>query len=262
MAWRRIARLLGIYKIYENILEREVKRHEVPRHIGFILDGNRRWARKHRLPPWLGHKAGADKVDEVLDWCYDLGVETVTLYVLSVENLKRRSREEISALLGLIEDKVDDLLSTKRLEKRGVRFKVIGRADMLPQSLREKLALLEERTSRFNKRYLNLAIAYGGRNEIVDAAKKIAEEVARKNISLGDVDEELFEQYLYTGGLPHPNPDLVIRTSGEVRISNFLLWQIAYSELFFLDVYWPEFRRIDLLRAIRAYQKRQRRFGA
>ncbi len=262
MAWRRIARLLGIYKIYEDVLERDIKKHDVPRHIGFILDGNRRWARKRKLPPWLGHKAGADKVDEVLDWCYDLGVETVTLYVLSVENLKRRPREEVSALLGLIEDKVDNLLSTRRLERKKVRFKVIGRLDMLPESLREKLVALEERTAPFNRRYLNLAIAYGGRNEIVDAAKKIAEDVVRNKISLHEINEELFERYLYTGDLPHPNPDLVIRTSGEVRISNFLLWQIAYSELFFVDVYWPEFRKIDLLRAIRTYQKRQRRFGA
>lgn len=261
MVWRSLAKLVGVYRIYEKMLEREVARGPVPRHIAFILDGNRRWARSRGLPPWLGHRAGANNVEEVLDWCYDLGVETVTLYVLSVENLLRRPREELDALLGLIEEKVDEMLATGKLEKRGVRFRAMGRLEMLPRSLREKLERLEERTSGFDSRYLNLAIAYGGRNEIIDAVRKIASEAARGALQPEDIDEGVFERYLYTGGLPNPYPDLVVRTSGEVRISNFLLWQIAYSELLFLDVYWPDFRRIDLLRAIRVYQKRNRRYG-
>ncbi len=261
MVWRSLAKLVGVYRIYEKMLEREVARGPMPRHIAFILDGNRRWARSRGLPPWLGHRAGANNVEEVLDWCYDLGVETVTLYVLSVENILRRPREELDALLGLIEEKVDDLLATGKLEKRKVRFKAMGRLEMLPRSLKEKLERLEERTSGFDSRYLNLAIAYGGRNEIIDAVRKIAFEAARGALQPDDIDEGVFERYLYTGGLPNPYPDLVVRTSGEVRISNFLLWQIAYSELLFLDVYWPDFRRIDLLRAIRVYQKRNRRYG-
>jgi len=234
MVWRRLAEIAGVYRIYEKMLEREVARGPVPRHIAFILDGNRRWARSRGLPPWHGHRAGADNVEEVLDWCYDLGVETVTLYVLSLENLERRPREELGALLALIEERVDAMLSSRRLEKRGVRFRPMGRLELLPPELREKLRLLEARTSGFDSRYLNLAIAYGGRNEIIDAVRKIAEEASAGRLRPEDIDERLFERYLYTGGLPNPYPDLVVRTSGEVRISNFLLWQIAYSELLFL----------------------------
>jgi len=252
---------LGVYHLYEKVLEREVKGGPVPSHIAFILDGNRRWARRRNLPPWLGHKAGADLVERVLDWCYELGVTTVTLYVLSTENIARRPRDELEKLLEIIEEKVEWLLETGKLEKRGVRFKALGRIELLPPSLVGKLRTLEERTSRFSGRYLNLAIAYGGRDEILDAVRSIAEEVAEGRLNPAGIDDAVFKKFLYTGDLPHPDPDLVIRTSGELRISNFLLWQIAYSELFFIDVYWPEFRRIDLLRAIRSYQKRKRRFG-
>ncbi|MHB9303215.1 polyprenyl diphosphate synthase [Thermofilum pendens] len=260
--WRRLAERLGVYRLYEYLLDREVRGGEIPRHVAFILDGNRRWARRRGFPPWMGHRFGAEKVDEVLDWCYDLGVVTVTLYVLSTENLERRSKEELENIFGILREKIDELASSEELHRRQVRVKFIGDIKRLPVDIQEKMRELEERTRSYNKRYLNIAVAYGGRHEILEAVRQIAVEVRSGRLSPEEIDEKLFAKYLYTGDEPHPEPDLVIRTSGEVRISNFLLWQIAYSELVFLDVYWPDFRRIDFLRAIRTYQSRQRRKGA
>lgn len=260
--WRSLAKALGIYRLYQKILENEVRSlGNIPEHVAFILDGNRRWARLNNLPPWIGHKYGAEVVDKVLDWCYELGIKTVSLFVLSTENLVKRDPREVKQLLKIIEEKLDEALNSDKFDKRKVRFKAIGEIDLLPPSIREKIRQLEERTKKYNKRFLNIAIAYGGRREIVDAVKKIIKDAKEGKIDENSFDENMFGRYLYTADLPQPEPDLVIRTSGEVRISNFLLWQIAYSELVFLDVYWPEFRKIDLLRAIRIYQKRQRRFG-
>ncbi len=260
--WRSLAKALGIYRLYQKILENEVRSlGNIPGHIAFILDGNRRWARLNNLPPWMGHKYGAEVVDKVLDWCYELGIKTVSLFVLSTENLAKRDPKEVKQLLKIIEEKLDEALYSDKFDKRKVRFKAIGEIDLLPSSIQEKIRQLEEKTKKYNKRFLNIAIAYGGRREIVDAVKRIIKDAKDGKIDENSFDENMFGKYLYTADLPQPEPDLVIRTSGEVRISNFLLWQIAYSELVFLDVYWPEFRKIDLLRAIRTYQKRQRRFG-
>lgn len=259
--WRRVAEKLGVYRIYEWLLEREVKRSSIPRHMAFILDGNRRWASARGFPPWLGHRFGADRVEDVLEWCYDLGVSAVTLYVLSTENLKNRPREELEHIFELLERKIEEVESSGKLKKREVRVKVIGDVSLLPERLREKIERLEKSTRMYGKRFLNIALAYGGRREIVDAVKKITRDVCSGKLSINDIDEDLFSRYLYTGNIPFPEPDLVIRTSGEIRISNFLLYQIAYSELVFLDVYWPDFRKIDLLRAIRTYQSRKRRWG-
>jgi len=257
-----ILKLIGAYKLYEKWLERMVRRGEIPSHIAIIMDGNRRWALERGLEPWLGHRAGADKVDEVVRWCISLGIKVLTLFVLSTENFKKRSRRELEELFRLLKEKALKYLDNEILRKHGIRIKVIGRKWLLPDDLRSILEELEERTKGHDNLIVNLAIAYGGRAEITDAARKLARDVAAGIIRLEDVDEELLGKYLYTADLPFPEPDMVIRTSGEERISNFLLWQSAYSELVFLDVYWPEFRKIDLMRAIRTYQTRVRRFGA
>lgn len=257
---RKISRILGIYKVYEKVLEDEVRKEVLPSHIALILDGNRRWARNKKLPTWIGHKYGAKKVEEVLDWMLELGIKIVTLYVLSTENLKR-DKKELEKLFNIISEYLDRAINSETIERYNVRVKAIGNLNLLPKRIRSKINRLEEKTAQNNKRFLNIAIAYGGRLEIVNATRKIASDVIKGKIKVEEIDEKLFEKYLFTSHLPHPSPDLVIRTSGEERLSNFLLWQSAYSELIFLDIYWPDFRRIDLLRAIRTYQKRHRRFG-
>jgi len=260
MLIRRLLRLLGAYRIYEHVLEREVKENPMPKHIAFILDGNRRWAVSKGLPRWAGYDLGARKAEEVVEWCFEIGVKVVTLYVLSTENIAKRRREELEKIFEVIKNYAKKAIREGRLKKMGVKVKVIGLKELLPRDVREWLERLEKETENNNKYYLNLAVAYGGREEIVEAAKALARDVVEGKVDLNEVSEDVFNDYLFTSGLP--NPDLVIRTSGEARISNFLLWQVAYSELVFLDAYWPEFRRIDLLRAIRTYQKRHRRFGA
>lgn len=260
---RRGAAALGFYVLYEKILENEVNAAGgLPSHVAVILDGNRRWAREEGVPLEKGYEEGARRVEDFLKWCYDLGIKTVTLYALSTENIARRRREEIDLLLNIMRKYLERERRENELVKRKVRVKAIGWVELLPHDIATALKELELRTRAFNEKFLNIALAYGGRAEIVEAAKRVAEDVSKGIIKLESVDEQLFERYLQTAHLPNPYPDLVIRTSGELRVSNFLLWQIAYSELVFLDVYWPEFRRIDLLRAIRIYQARSRRFGA
>lgn len=250
----------GVYTAYEKWLAQQVKGNPMPEHVGIILDGNRRWAWEKSLKPSEGHTVGAKVGEEVLDWCLEYGIKTLTLYTFSTENFDRPS-EEVSAVLKIVEEEAEKLRKDKRLHSQHVRVKALGRIDLLPEGLRNVLTELENETKDYDGHFLNVAIAYTGRAEIVDATKKIAEDVHQGNITLQDIDEDTFRKYLYTAHLPNPNPDLVIRTSGEERLSGFLLWQSAYSELVFVDVYWPEFRRIDFLRAIRLYQRRSRRFG-
>jgi tritrans,polycis-undecaprenyl-diphosphate synthase [geranylgeranyl-diphosphate specific] len=257
---RGILKSIGIYKLYEKWLLNQVKKLSMPEHIAVILDGNRRWALEHSLPLFDGHAHGAKVGKTFLEWCIDLNIKTVTLYVFSTENFQR-PKEEVENIMKIIEKEALELSNDKRLHKNRVRVKAIGRVDLLPQSLREILKKVEESTKDYKDHYLNIAIAYGGRAEIIDATKKIAEDIKNDKLKPEDIDEELFMNYLYTAHLPNPYPDLIIRTSGEERLSGFLLWQSAYSELCFLDVYWPDFRKIDLLRAIRTYQRRKRRFG-
>jgi len=252
--------ILGIYKIYEKWLQHQIKDQKKPEHIAIILDGNRRWARESGLEPWMGHYYGADKTKEVLKWCLDLGVKSVTLYAFSTENFQRPP-EEVENIMKIFREKLEEVLKSEDIHRYKVKVKVIGRINLLPHDLQEMIRKVEEETKDYDEHYLNLAIAYGGRAEIVDATKKIAQKVALGELSPEEIDERVFEQHLYTAFLPKQDPDLIIRTSGEERLSGFLLYQAAYSELCFLDVYWPEFRRIDLLRAIRTYQKRSRRFG-
>ncbi len=257
---RGLLRLMGIYKLYELWLKQQIKDGKMPEHVAVILDGNRRWARQRGLPPWAGHEEGAKKVEEFLQWCLDLGVKTVTLYAFSTENFNRKP-EEVREIMRIIREEAERLLDDERIHKHRVRVKVLGRKDLLPEDVKKALEEAEERTKEYDQHFLNLAVAYGGRAEIVDAMKKIAELVKKGELKIDEIDEKTVERCLYTSHLPKPDPDMIIRTSGEERLSNFLLWQSAYSELIFLDVYWPDFRKIDFLRAIRTYQKRHRRFG-
>jgi len=251
---------VGAYKLYKKWLWQQVKNKPLPSHVAVILDGNRRWAKGRRLPPWFGHREGARKVEDLLDWCLKLGIKTLTLYVLSTENLQRPV-EEVNAIFKIAEEELRRALTDRRIHENGVRVKALGRVELLPEGLRSLIKELEASTSNYNSHFLNIAIAYGGRTEIVDAVKKIAESIEGGKLRASDIDEHVIEKHLYTWFLPNPYPDLIIRTSGEERLSGFLLWQSAYSELVFLDIYWPDFREIDLLRAIRTYQTRQRRFG-
>ncbi len=251
---------LGVYRIYEKWLFEQIKSQPKPEHIAIILDGNRRWAQNHSMDPNVGHYYGADKTEKVLRWCLDLGVKTITFFAFSTENFSRSSGE-VKELMSLFEGKLQEILEDEDIRKYKVRVKAIGRISQLPEDLQGMITKVEEATKDYDQHFLNLAIAYGGRAEIVDAAKDIAQHIVDGTLSPNEIDEEVFEKHLYTSYLPKQDPDLVIRTSGEERLSGFLLYQSAYSELFFLDVYWPEFRLIDILRAIRTFQKRKRRFG-
>ena len=257
---KRFLSIIGVYKLYEKWLWYQVKNGEKPEHIAIILDGNRRWASANELNPWLGHEKGAETVEQLLDWCEKLGVKFTTLYTFSTENFKRSSRE-IEEIMRIAEEKFRKLLTDERIHRNKVHVKVIGRVNLLPENLQQLIADVEKSTADYDNQFLNFAFAYGGREEIVDATKTIAEKVKNGELDLNDVDESTFEQHLYTSHMPKQDPDLIIRTSGEERLSGFLLWQSAYSELCFLDVYWPDFRLIDLLRAIRTFQRRKRRFG-
>jgi len=255
-----ILRSIGVYRLYESNLNSQIEEGPIPGHIGIILDGNRRWAQNHRLTVDLGHTQGADVVERLLDWCHEIGIKSITLYVLSTENLNRSS-EEVAELFRLIEERLRRLLTDERIYKYKVRVKGIGKFDLLPPEMREILDEVEKKTASFEGHFLNIAVAYGGRTEITDSVKDIAMEVKKGTLAPEDITEETISRRLYTSHLPNPEPDLIIRTSGEERMSGFLLWQGAYSELVFVDVFWPAFRYIDLLRAIRTYQKRRRRHG-
>jgi tritrans,polycis-undecaprenyl-diphosphate synthase [geranylgeranyl-diphosphate specific] len=253
-------RAIGAYAIYEKWLDGQVRKQLIPEHLGIILDGNRRWAIARSGIEYDGHRYGAKTSERFLEWCLDLNIKTITLYVFSIENFNRPKRE-VDTIFGIIEEEGRRLLKDQRLHQNQVRVKALGRVDLLPKGLQEVLREIEDATESYDKHYLNIALAYGGRTEIIDAARKIAGDVGKGSVTPEEIDEQFFMKYLYTAHLPNPYPDLVIRTSGEERLSGFLLWQSAYSEFCFLDVYWPEFRRIDLLRAVRTYQKRKRRFG-
>jgi tritrans,polycis-undecaprenyl-diphosphate synthase [geranylgeranyl-diphosphate specific] len=257
---KKILSVIGAYKLYEKWLWVQVKNGAKLEHIAIILDGNRRWASENELNPWLGHKKGAETVEQLLDWCEKLGVKFVTLYAFSTENF-RRSPQEVEEIMRIAEEEFRKLLTDERIHRDKVHVKVIGRVNLLPQSLQRLIADVEKTTKDYDNRFLNFAFAYGGRAEIVDAAKMLAEKVRDGELKLDDVNESMFEKHLYTAHMPKQEPDLIIRTSGEERLSGFLLWQSAYSELAFLDVYWPDFRLIDLLRAIRTFQTRKRRYG-
>jgi len=266
--FRFVSRPLGklIYGFYENWLYAQISEGPMPKHIAIIPDGNRRWARSQGFDVNIGHEVGYERLEEVLKWLWELGVKVVTIYAMSYENCIKRSEEERTHLFNLMKKGIDRFISERVLEKHKVRVRFLGRLDIIPEDLRSEISRIEELSNQNSEKFLNVALCYGGRQEIVDAVKVLAEDVREGRVRVDEISEELFMKYL-PGASHFPTsslsePDLVIRTSGELRISNFLLWHIAYSELYFCDVFWPEFRRIDLLRAIRAYQRRQRRFGA
>ena len=251
----------SVQRIYESMLWNQIKDGPIPDHIGIILDGNRRWAREKGLAPWKGHEQGARKIEDFLNWCIDIEqIRSVTLYTFSTENFQR-SEQEVSEIFRLLKEYLQNLMKDQRVDRDEIRIKMLGRLQLLPSELQELIRMLEEKTAHYNKHFVNFAIAYGGRNEIVDAVRALAADVKEEKLGLDEISENVIESYLYTSHLPNSSPDLIIRTSGEIRLSNFLTWQGAYSELCFLDVFWPAFRKMDFLRALRTYQKRQRRFG-
>ena len=199
-------------------------------------------------------------MENLLDWCEEFDIKIITLYVLSAENLERKN-EELEYLFGLIKTRLEKLYNDPRIHKNRMRVKAIGRIELLPDSIKDVLKRLDNTTKDYNNHFLNIAIAYGGQNELVDAIKKIGRQIKDGVIDADDISKEVIESNLYTSHLPQSSPDMILRTSGEKRMSGFLLWQSAYSELVFLDIFWPEFRKIDLMRAIRTFQKRKRRIG-
>ncbi len=252
-----------LYHLYERRLEAEIRANKLPQHIGLILDGNRRYARSVGLTDILdGHRLGAKKLEDVLTWCEELNIRMVTIWILSTENLQRPP-EEVAGLVRLIENRLRDAVRDPKTHTKRMRIRAIGKQELLPQSLRDAIREAESATQTYEGFFLNVAVGYGGRQEIVDAVQSLLKDRLERGTSLeeaiADVTPDNLEKYLYTYDLP--DPDLIIRTSGEVRLSGFLLWQSAYSEFYFCDAYWPAFRRIDLLRAIRSYQQRERRFG-
>lgn len=251
---------IGVYKMYRRWLLSQIEKERIPEHIGIILDGNRRWASQRSLIPWKGHQEGAEKVRKFMEWCLELGISTITLYAFSTENFNR-SKEEVDELMKIYEENLKELVYSDSIHKNKVNVRAIGRINLLPERIRSIIEEVEHATKDYDRFYINFALAYGGRAEIVDAMREIAILVRKEEIEPESIDEALIEKHLYTAHLPQPDPDLIIRTSGEARLSNFLIWQAAYSELFIIDVYWPEFREIDLARAIRSYQNRHRRYG-
>lgn len=244
--------------IYDKKLWREIKNKPRPHHVGIILDGNRRFARDSKLEVWLGHEVGAQKVEEVLAYCYELGIKVVTLYAFSTENFQRRA-EEVKKIMEIARSKFTEIMTNPIIHKYRVKVKAIGRINLLPEEVQEVIRQAEKNTADYDEFQLNIAIGYGGRTEIVDCVKEIIGEALEGKLKLEDVSEEMIAKHLYTDGIP--DPDLIIRTSGEERLSGFLLWQSAYSELIFLEVYWPAIRKIDIWRAIRTFQQRERRHG-
>ncbi len=253
-------RFSGLYKIYERRLEREIRNGDIPNHVALILDGNRRWAQRHLVMPQSGHGKGADAVENLLDWCEELDIGIVTLYALSAENLRRKD-DELVYIYKLIQMRLEKLLADPRIHRCRMRVKAIGRTEMLPDPIRDVLRRLDEDTKEYDGHFLNIALAYGGQNELVDAVRKICRKVVGGDLDVDKIDRDEIESNLYTSHLPQSSPDMILRTSGEKRLSGFLIWQSAYSELVFMDIFWPEFRKIDLMRAIRTFQERKRRLG-
>ncbi|WP_157249419.1 isoprenyl transferase [Nonomuraea typhae] len=249
-----------VYRLYEHRLEAKLKKSkgDHPRHVGVIIDGNRRWARSMGLEDVSrGHRKGADKISELLTWCREAGVEVVTVWMLSSDNINR-PKDELELLLRIIEDVVQELVA------EGWRISPVGALDLLPAKTANVLKNAKEATSHRPGLIVNVAVGYGGRREIADAVRSLLQEQASKGASIEDLvevlDVEHIAEHLYTRG--QPDPDLLIRTSGEQRLSGFMLWQSAHSEFYFCEAYWPDFRRVDFLRALRDYAARHRRYGS
>lgn len=252
-----------LYWLYERQLLQTVRAQQrLPKHIGIIMDGNRRFARSIGLDVRAGHNYGADKAREVLDWCLELGIPHVTLWGFSKDN-RSRTADEVTHLHQLFAEQARELIGDERLHRNRVRVQIIGELGDFPEESREALREMEEATRDYGGMRLNVALGYGGREEIVAAIRNLLAEKQRQGVALEELARTLdageIGRHLYTAGMP--DPDFVIRTSGEVRLSGFLLWQTAYSEFYFCDAFWPSFRKIDFLRALRHFQARERRFG-
>jgi short-chain Z-isoprenyl diphosphate synthase len=255
--------LAQVYRLYERRLLSQVGHHPMPRHIGLILDGNRRYGRQHNLTDLREiYAAGAEKLDDLLSWCADLTIPAITLWVLSTDNFDRRP-EEVSGILAAVEAKLTMLAHDPRIHRRKVRVRAVGRLELLPKSTLAAVRAAEAATGDYDDMQLTIAAAYGGRQEITDAVQAFLRDQQQHGRALAEAVElvtpEAISRFLYAPDLP--DPDLIIRTSGEIRLSGFLLWQSAYSEFYFTDVFWPAFRKVDFLRAVRAFQQRRRRFG-
>jgi short-chain Z-isoprenyl diphosphate synthase len=254
--WKRAVRRV-LYPAYEARMVRKLPDADLPKHVGVMLDGNRRWAKAVGRDTAHGHRAGAANIEPLLTWCDEVGIEVVTLWLLSTDNLNRPAAE-LEPLLQIIEEAVASLVDQRRW-----RLHPVGALDLLPAGTAEKLKAAEEATRDVDGMLVNVAVGYGGRREIADAVRSLLSEHAAKGTSLEElaqiIDVEHIADHLYTKG--QPDPDLVIRTSGEQRLGGFLLWQSAKSEFYFCEAYWPDFRRVDFLRALRAYAQRERRMG-
>ncbi|HET6167021.1 MAG TPA: isoprenyl transferase [Marmoricola sp.] len=254
--WKRGLRRI-LYPAYEARVVRRLPADRMPKHVGVMLDGNRRWAKAVGADTAHGHRAGAANIEPLLGWCEEIGVEVVTLWLLSTDNLNRPPAE-LGPLLGIIGDAVETLA-----EQRRWRLHPVGSLDLLPAEVAERLKSAAESTRDVDGLLVNIAVGYGGRREIADAVRSLLQEQAAQGRTLEElaevIDVEHIAEHLYTKG--QPDPDLVIRTSGEQRLGGFLLWQSAHSEFYFCEAYWPDFRRVDFLRAVRAYAQRERRFG-
>lgn len=234
-----------------------MEKTNIPNHIAIIMDGNRRWARERKIDYRLGHKEGAKTLEKIVRYSKEVGIKYITVYAFSTENWKR-SEEEVGALMLLLKTYLDDY--SKRADSENIKVKVLGDISALSEGLQKSIKKCEERTKDNDGILFCIGINYGGRDEIVHAVKNIAEDVKNNKLNVDDISEKLIDDYLYTAGIP--DPDLVIRTSGELRTSNFLPWQIVYSEFLFLDKYWPDFSEEDIDLAIEEYQRRNRKFGA
>lgn len=237
--------------------EEKLKDLNMPKHIAIILDGNGRWAKKNKRPRNYGHLKGSENVEKICEDAYKLGIEHVTIYAFSTENWSR-PKEEVDALMKLLTDYLKR--SVKKSKENNMQVRVIGDVSILTPKMQDSIRELEEKSKKNTGLKLQVAINYGGRDEIIRSIKYLATDLNKKNIKIDDIDEQLFNKYLDTADIP--DPDLLIRTSGEQRLSNFLLWQLAYTEFYFTDVYWPDFNKEELIKAIEYYNNRDRRFGA
>ena len=232
-----------------------------PRHVGIIMDGNRRFARAMMKQPWIGHEYGLKKARQVLEWACESGIKYITAYTLSLENIATRPKKELSIILDYIDQECDNILNDRNhvVNASSVNVRFIGRTHVLPKKLQKKMMVVEERTKRYKKHYLNIAVAYGGQQEIVDATKEILRKGLKGIIKPAQLNATIMKEHLYTNGQPFP--DLIIRTGGEQRLSNFLPFQSAYAELIFTNKRWPELTKKDFSAALKEYSRRKRKFG-
>ena len=257
LAWAFVSR---VDRVRARRLLARVAQGPVPNHVGIIMDGNRRFAAALGLADvGIGHVAGRERLEQVLDWCMELGIKVLTVYAFSTENFNRAAHER-DLLMELFEDNFRKMAKDPRVHKNRIRVSVIGDLALLPESVRASAVDVMAATKEYSNYRFNVAVAYGGRQEIIEAVQAIARDVRDGKMSDAEISDRTISERLYTRGLP--DPDFIIRTSGEERISNFLLWQMAYAELYFADVHWPELSRLEFLRAIEEYQKRRRRYGA